>query len=464
MVVRIGCERVASCLSSSLRNRERPNDEVALKVKQLSSHLQGIIDCVEKKLYDLDSAAFVSSWLPDALVYRTGLVGRPRLVLNLVQVEFLRTWRFSWTRIAFTLCISRTTLWRRLKEAGYEFGNDKFTNVSDEELGEEIKSIKENFPECGERMVIGILRSKGFFVPRHRVRDIIRDHDPVSVLLRWTQATVRRKYSVPGPNALWHIDGLHKLIRWGFVVHGGIDGYSRMITFLKCSIDNKAATVLDNFIEATRKYGLPSRLCSDRGAENVEVTRYMNAKRGSDRSSHLTSSSVHNQRIERLHRDPTRCCLSNFISIFYHLEEEGHLDPSNEVDLFCLQYVFLPRIHRALEEFRMGWNFHSLSTETNLSPYQMWINGVIADRFAGFTGVCDILKPDPNSYSIDLHNPLPLHEDTVEVEVPEVNNPLTADELGTFRTIVDPLAQSSEYGVDLFVRTACYVANSIMKQ
>ena len=88
---RIGCERVASCLSSSLRNIERPNDKVALKVKQLSSHLQGIIDCVEKKLYDLDSAAFVSSWLPVALVYRTGLVGRPRLVVNLVQVEFLRT-------------------------------------------------------------------------------------------------------------------------------------------------------------------------------------------------------------------------------------------------------------------------------------------------------------------------------------------------------------------------------------
>ena len=43
-------------------------------------------------------------------------------------------------------CISRTTLWRRLKEAGYQFGKDKFTNVSDKELGEEIKSIKENFP------------------------------------------------------------------------------------------------------------------------------------------------------------------------------------------------------------------------------------------------------------------------------------------------------------------------------
>ena len=70
-------------------------------------------------------------------------------------------------------------------------------------------------------------------------------------------------------------------------------------------IDNNAATILDNFIEATRKYGLPSRVHSDRGSENVEVARYMNSKRGSDRSSHLTGSSVHNQRIERLHRDNT---------------------------------------------------------------------------------------------------------------------------------------------------------------
>ena len=90
----------------------------------------------------------------------------------------------------------------------------------------------------------------------------------------------------------------------------------------------------------------------------------------------------------------------------------------------------------------------------------MWISGVIADRFAGFTGVRDILEPDPNSYGIDLHNPFPLHEDTVEVEVPEVNNPLTADELGRLRTIVDPLAQSSENGVDLFVMLPTRLWNS----
>ena len=233
--------------------------ETISKIVILCESLQGVIDCVEKKLYDIDSSSYVCSWLPEALANRSGLVGRPRLIVNIVQVEFLRSWRFTWTRIAYTLCISRTTLWRRLKEAGYDFNIDsRFSEISEDSLKREILVIKDNFPACGERMVIGCLRSKGIFVPRHRVRDIIREQDPIAVLLRWADNIVRRKYSAPGPNALWHIDGLHKLIRWGFVVHGCIDGFSRMITYLKCSTANKAATVLDYFIEATRKYGLPS--------------------------------------------------------------------------------------------------------------------------------------------------------------------------------------------------------------
>ncbi|TFK84419.1 hypothetical protein K466DRAFT_553601 [Polyporus arcularius HHB13444] len=42
----------------------------------------------------------------------------------------------------------------------------------------------------------------------------------------------RRVYSVPYPNYLWHIDGHHKLIRWGIVIHGGADGYDRMVSAL----------------------------------------------------------------------------------------------------------------------------------------------------------------------------------------------------------------------------------------
>jgi len=33
---------------------------------------------------------------------------------------------------------------------------------------------------------------------------------------------------------IWHIDGNHSLICWRFVIDGGIDGYSHMITYLHC--------------------------------------------------------------------------------------------------------------------------------------------------------------------------------------------------------------------------------------
>ena len=45
--------------------------------------------------------------------------------------------------------------------------------------------------------------------------------------------TVIRCYHVCMPNSLWHIDGHHKLIRWRIIVHGGIDGYSRLPMYLQ---------------------------------------------------------------------------------------------------------------------------------------------------------------------------------------------------------------------------------------
>lgn len=54
-----------------------------------------------------------------------------------------------------------------------------------------------------------------------------------------------------------------------------------------------------------------------------------------------------------------------------------------------------------------------------------------------------------------------LDDDTVEVTVSEVNSPLNAEEMEGLRENVNPLTISSEYGVDLFLRAACYVAERI---
>ena len=95
-----------------------------------------------------------------------------------------------------------------------------------------------------------------------------------------------------------------------------------------------------------------------------------------DSSCILTGKSTHNERIERMWRDVTRCVSSSFIKTFNSLEAEKMLDPLNEVDLFCLHYVFIPHINKHLMDFQGSWNSHPLSTEGNMSPLQLFVEGL----------------------------------------------------------------------------------------
>ena len=119
------------------------------------------------------------------------------------------------------------------------------------------------------------------------------------------------------------LDGHHKLIRWRMVTHGGIDGYSRTIVYLKTSTNNCATTVYELFIGAIQQYHLPSRIRSDQGRENMLVAQHMIEHRGAERNSMITGSSVHNQRIERLWRDMHHCVTKLYYQMFYYLEHTG---------------------------------------------------------------------------------------------------------------------------------------------
>ncbi len=63
-------------------------------------------------------------------------------------------------------------------------------------------------------------------------------------------------------------------MRWRLVTHAGIDGYSRMIVFMRCSDNNRATTMYEAFMDGVRRFSLPSRLRCDQGRENTLVAAH----------------------------------------------------------------------------------------------------------------------------------------------------------------------------------------------
>ena len=190
-------------------------------------------------------------------------VGRPRLEIDLDDVEFLRSLRFSWKKIAIVLNVSRSTIIRRIQEGRV---TESYSDISDSRLDRLIRRIKEEHPNDGERLLIGHLVRLGVRVQRYRIRSAIHCVDPLNTALRRSVTIRRRVYHSRGPNCVWHVDGNHKLIRWRFVIHGGIDGFSRTIVYLCCATNNKANTVLSCFEGAIENFGLPEKVRSDLGA------------------------------------------------------------------------------------------------------------------------------------------------------------------------------------------------------
>ena len=251
------------------------------------------------------------------------------------------------------------------------------------------------------------LQIRGHRVQQSRVRESMRRVDPIGVVYRWSQTIHRRAYHVSCPNALWHIDGNHALIRWKLVVHGGIDGYSRLIVYLQCAGNNKARTVLNLFLKATSRHGWPSRVRSDPGGENTLVALFMVLHRGVGRGSHLVGPSVHNQRIERLWRDVYTGCNSLFYHLFHYLEDTALLDPNNDIHLYALHYVYIPRINEALSLFVCAWNRHQLRTAGSFSPQQLWVSGMLQYMHSQHSAVHDYFEAQQEEYGIDWNGPIP---------------------------------------------------------
>ena len=157
--------------------------------------------------------------------------GRPRKNINpeILHDAFQRGRSIPTTLLASILGIDRKTLQARKKEMGIESGFDK---ISDSDLDDLVRKYRQENPAGGRSYVMGSLCAAHLLrIQQQRVSDSINRIDRLGqgMRQRFGKKKERKEYQVPRPNALWHIDGHHKLIAWGIVIHGVADGYSRKV-------------------------------------------------------------------------------------------------------------------------------------------------------------------------------------------------------------------------------------------
>nr|GAT43777.1 predicted protein [Mycena chlorophos] len=261
------------------------------------------------------------------------------------------------------------------------------STLTDDELDATILSLRAHYRRSGLRMLQGMLRVLG-----HRFVESSNEFASVvenigfwaQILCGTTMGNTVAFFLCVSNHQLRKLEGL---IRWGIVIHGFIDGYSRLVTGLRASKNNRAGTVLELFLDAARTYGVPSRVRGDHGGENLHVAAWMEVYRGIGRGSYIWGRSVHNVRIERLWVDVTAQVGETWHQAFQLLEIRHGLDINNLNHIWLLQFLFLATINAQLAFFAQTWNQHRIQirrgpnrSPTDMFVFDMFVNGVRGDQ------------------------------------------------------------------------------------
>lgn len=210
-------------------------------------------------------------------------------------------------------------------------------------------------------------------VRRDHVMRILRVIDPEGVLNRQRRRLQRRKYSTPGPNFLWHIDGWDKLRPYGFYVHGCVDGFSRRILWLEVGTSNKDSNVVLDFFLSTvdQLGGVPRLVRTDQGTENVWISvmqrlfRRNQADALAQNNSFIQGKSSANQRIEAYWSKLRHGGGGWWMNFFKDLRDSGTYQDHDPLQVECLRFCFMPVIRKELYWVAKLWNTKNILVRKN---------------------------------------------------------------------------------------------------
>ena len=144
------------------------------------------------------------------------------------------------------------------------------------------------------------------------------------------------------------------------------------------------------------------------------------------------------------------------------MEENELLNRCQEIDIFALHFVFLPRIQKSLDAFKNAWKGHPMSTEKNQTPFQTWTLGMIDCNNENQRAVRDFLR-NGHVQTFGAEGDITLDEpDEDKVEVRRIDIGEKQDEILAYLVEkFNPFYEDNNYGINHFVPVKEEVTSSL---
>ncbi|KAG0643329.1 hypothetical protein HOY80DRAFT_1094323 [Tuber brumale] len=186
----------------------------------------------------------------------------------------------------------------------------------------------------------------------------------------------REQFIVKGPNRVWSIDGHDKLSRFGFHIYASIDAFSRYIVWCYIGHYNRTAVSVNKqyltAIAATNT--IPKLIHSDKGRETVLLCNSHLVLRRSQTptlplsKAYSYGTSTKNQRIESWWNLLANAQTDTWQNLFVEFEKEGYFD-GGDIDVICLQYVYMTMIRTQVQTFVQVHNTHRIRRQRRREHY-----------------------------------------------------------------------------------------------
>ena len=122
--------------------------------------------------------------------------------------------------------------------------------------------------------------------------------------------------------------------------------------------------------------------------------------------------------------------------------------------MFALHYVFLPRINKAIKDFKNAWNHHGVRTEKGLTPNQLFTSGMLQLSHSGLTAM-DFFDIVDDNYGVEEEGLVPEADEEEGVEIPYNTIELSEQQIHALQAAVDPTTDSEDYGITMY--TTLYI-------